>query len=97
MATRNEWVQRLQTLAAKERAVQPCRAQAIKELVNFMADESKKTKLDRKLIDLDEPHEMRSWTESLGCTEQQLRGAVKAAGNSADKVCEYLKDQVGRP
>ena len=28
--------------------------------------------------------------ESLGCTETQLRDAVKAVGNSADAVREYL-------
>lgn len=56
-----------------------------------MTDDPKKTGLDRKLIALDEPHEVRSWTESLGCTEEQLRDAVKAVGNSADAVRQHLK------
>lgn len=56
-----------------------------------MADDPNKTGLDRKLISLDEPHEVRSWTESLGVTEQQLKAAVAAVGNSADKVREYLR------
>ena len=56
-----------------------------------MADDTKKTGLDRKLISLGEPHEVRSWTESLGVTEQQLKAAVAAVGNSADKVREYLR------
>jgi hypothetical protein len=55
-----------------------------------MADDPKKTGLDRKLISLDEPHEVRSWTESLGCSETQLRDAVKAVGNSAEEVRQYL-------
>ena len=55
-----------------------------------MADDPKKTGLDRKLISLDKPHEMRSWTESLGCSETQLRDAVKAVGNSAEEVRQYL-------
>ena len=53
-------------------------------------DDTTKTGLDRKLIALGEQHEVRSWTQSLGCTEAQLREAVKAVGNSADKVREYL-------
>jgi hypothetical protein len=56
-----------------------------------MADDPKKTGLDRKLISLEERHEVRSWTEALGCTETQLRDAVKAVGNSAEEVREYLK------
>ncbi|RZL87245.1 MAG: DUF3606 domain-containing protein [Variovorax sp.] len=39
----------------------------------------------------DEEHEVRSWTESLKCTEEELRAAVKAVGNSAEKVREYLR------
>lgn len=39
---------------------------------------------------IDEPHEVRSWTESLKCSETQLRDAVKAVGNSAEAVREYL-------
>ena len=56
-----------------------------------MADDPKKTGLDRKLIDLNEPHEVRSWTESLGVDERTLKAAVAAVGNSAAKVREYLK------
>ncbi|WGT65015.1 DUF3606 domain-containing protein [Variovorax paradoxus] len=55
-----------------------------------MADDPKKTGLDRKLIAIDEPHEVRSWMESLKCSETQLRDAVKAVGNSAEAVREYL-------
>ncbi|WP_062362165.1 DUF3606 domain-containing protein [Variovorax paradoxus] len=55
-----------------------------------MTDDTKKTGLDRKLISLEEPHELRSWTESLGCSETQLRDAVKAVGNSAEAVRKYL-------
>ncbi|MGQ2923649.1 DUF3606 domain-containing protein [Variovorax sp.] len=34
-----------------------------------MADDSKKTAFDRRLIALHNPHALQSWTESLGCTE----------------------------
>ena len=55
-----------------------------------MADDPKKTGLDRKLIAMHEPHEVRSWMESLKCSEMQLRDAVKAVGNSAEAVRAYL-------
>jgi len=55
-----------------------------------MSDDPSKTGLDRKLIALEQPHELRNWCQSLGCTEEQLRAAVKAVGNSAEKVREYL-------
>lgn len=56
-----------------------------------MTDDPKKTSLDRKLIALNEPHEVRSWTESLGVDEKTLKAAVAAVGNSAEKVREYLR------
>jgi hypothetical protein len=55
-----------------------------------MPDDKSKTAADRKLISIEEPHELRDWTQSLGCTEQQLREAVKEVGNSADAVRRYL-------
>jgi len=56
-----------------------------------MPDDPKKTGQDRKLIALEQEHEVRDWTKSLGCTEAELRAAVKAVGNSAEKVREFLK------
>ena len=56
-----------------------------------MSDDLKKTGQDRKRISLKEPHEVRSWTESLGITEQQLKAAVAAVGSSVEKVREYLR------
>lgn len=56
-----------------------------------MAADPKKTGLDRKLIAMDEPHEVRSWTEALGVTKEQLEAVVKAVGNSAEAVRAYLK------
>jgi|KBSMisStaDraftv2_1062788.scaffolds.fasta_scaffold71463_4 hypothetical protein len=48
------------------------------------------TSMDRKLISLSEPYEVRDWCKSLGCTEDQLRAAVAAVGNSAAKVRAHL-------
>ena len=55
-----------------------------------MSDNTTKTGLDRQLVSLGEDYEIRDWTESFGCTEDELRAAVKAVGNSAEKVREYL-------
>ena len=46
---------------------------------------------DRDRISLGEDYEIRDWTEALGVSEAQLREAVDAVGNSADKVREYLR------
>jgi hypothetical protein len=57
-----------------------------------MADD--KTKVggqDRKRINLSEDYEVRDWCKSLGVNEEQLRMAVAAVGDDADKVREHLK------
>jgi len=46
---------------------------------------------DRDLINLEQDYEVRDWSESLGVTEQELRSAVQAVGNSASKVREHLE------
>ena len=46
---------------------------------------------DRDRISLSEDYEVRDWTKSLGVSEDELREAVDAVGNHADKVREYLK------
>ena len=58
-----------------------------------MADDPKKTGHDRKLISLEQEHERRDWAKSLGCSEEQLRMAVEAVGNSADAVRKWLAGQ----
>ncbi|QRF63409.1 DUF3606 domain-containing protein [Variovorax paradoxus] len=61
-----------------------------------MTDDPRKPGLDRKLISLTEPHEVRSWTENLGCSETQLRDAVKEVGNSAEAVRAHLAGKLKR-
>ncbi len=57
-----------------------------------MADDKKSVGTpDRDRISLSEDYEIRDWTEALGVSEAQLREAVDAVGNSADKVREYLR------
>jgi hypothetical protein len=53
-------------------------------------DKTKRGGQDRNRISLEEDYEVRDWTKSLGCTEDQLRAAVKAVGNSAEAVRAYL-------
>lgn len=45
---------------------------------------------DRSRISLSEDYEVRDWTASLGVSEERLREAVAAVGNSADAVRDYL-------
>ncbi len=45
---------------------------------------------DRDRISLSEDYEIRSWTQSLGVGDQELREAVDAVGNGADAVRAYL-------
>lgn len=58
-----------------------------------MPDDPSKTGSDRKLISLEQEHEVRDWARSLGCTEDRLREAVKAVGHSAEAVRRYLKGE----
>lgn len=46
---------------------------------------------DRARISLDQPHELRYWTERFGVSEQRLREAVAAAGVSAEAVERHLR------
>jgi hypothetical protein len=58
-----------------------------------MADDKYQTgALDRDRISLSEDYEIRKWTKSLGVSEDELREAVDAVGNSADAVRAYLKN-----
>jgi alkylhydroperoxidase/carboxymuconolactone decarboxylase family protein YurZ len=55
-----------------------------------VADDKTQTGRDRELISLGQDYEVRDWAKSLGCTEEQLRAAVQAVGNSADAVRKFL-------
>jgi hypothetical protein len=53
-------------------------------------DKSKAGGQDRTRINLNQDYEVRDWAKSLGVTEDELRKAVAAVGNQADKVREHL-------
>jgi len=46
---------------------------------------------DRSRVNITEPSEVKYWGKQFGCTEQQLRHAISAVGDSAAKVGQYLK------
>ena len=55
-------------------------------------DKTHRGEPDRSRISLAEPHEVRYWTRELGVSEEQLRGAIAAAGTqSATRIREFLR------
>ena len=48
---------------------------------------------DRDRIDMNDPDEVRNWTQSLGVTREDLQRAVEAVGTTAGKVYDYLGRQ----
>ena len=49
-------------------------------------DTSNRSHQDQLRINVNEPHEVRYWTQRLGCTEEELRKAVARAGTVAADV-----------
>ncbi|HUH92183.1 MAG TPA: DUF3606 domain-containing protein [Casimicrobiaceae bacterium] len=45
---------------------------------------------DRSRINLSQDYERHDWAKRLGVSEDELREAVRAVGDSADKVKDYL-------
>lgn len=46
---------------------------------------------DKRRIDVNDPAEVSNWCKSFGCTEAELKAAVKAAGSTyAKDVQSYL-------
>lgn len=45
---------------------------------------------DNKRIDINDPNEIRNWTKSFGCTQDELKKAVNAVGTSAAAVKKHL-------
>ena len=53
-------------------------------------DKGKRGSPDRDRIDINDPDEVRNWTQSLGVSRDQLEQAVRAVGSTASKVRDYL-------
>ena len=53
-------------------------------------DKAKRGSPDRDRIDINDPDEIRNWTQSLGVSKDELKKAVEAVGPQAARVREYL-------
>lgn len=63
-----------------------------------MSDDKAKTGgTDRARINVNEDYELRDWSKSLNTTPDELKKAVAAVGDRADKVREYLKGNGDSP
>ena len=56
-------------------------------------DRSIRGPADRSRINVNEAYEVAYWTKEFGCTDAQLRDAVKAVGPMVDEVRQYLGRQ----
>lgn len=57
-----------------------------------MADDKKKTgSPDNKRINVNEPYELKYWSEKFGVTPGELKKAVKQVVTSAEAVKKHLK------
>lgn len=56
-------------------------------------DKTKSGGQDRQRINVNQDYELRDWAKSLGVTPEQVKEAVKAVGDQADKVREHLKSK----
>ena len=54
-------------------------------------DKSNRGSPDRDRIDMQDPDEVRNWTQSLGVSKEELQRAVEAVGPVASKVREHLR------
>jgi hypothetical protein len=54
-------------------------------------DRTKRGGADRSRINLNQAYEVRDWCEKFGCTETQLREAVREVGLQASDVEAYLR------
>ena len=48
---------------------------------------------DRTRINVNEDYELRYWSEKFGCSPEQLKEAVQAAGTNAEAVGKHLRSR----
>ncbi len=46
---------------------------------------------DSTIVEIADGNQVRYWCDSLGCTEAQLREAVRAVGSSPPDIRDFLK------
>lgn len=59
-------------------------------------DKTKSGGRDRKLIDVNQDYELRDWSKKFGVSSEELKKAVAAVGNDAQKVEAHLKGSGGK-
>ena len=76
----------------KIRLVDPIWTNAVATNEEFpMPDDLKKiAPQDPKRVNVNQAHEVEYWCAHVGCTETELRAAVKTVGDSVVKVRKYL-------
>lgn len=50
---------------------------------------------DRERINVHQEYELRDWSKSLGVSPEELKKAVAAVGDRAEKVRDYLRSRGG--
>lgn len=60
------------------------------EVIKMADDLSNRGPQDRSRINIEESWEVRYWSQKFGVTEQQLKDAVRAVGQSAEAVQKQL-------
>ena len=59
-----------------------------------MSDDLKKRGgQDRKRIDVNQDFELRDWAKKFGVSRDELKAAVAAVGDRADKIEQHLKER----
>lgn len=48
---------------------------------------------DRDRINVNQDYELRSWAKSMNTTPERLKEAVRAVGDRADKVRDYIESK----
>lgn len=54
-------------------------------------DLNRRSGQDRERINVNQEHELRDWAKKFDASPQQIKEAVQAVGDRADKVEMYLK------
>ena len=56
-------------------------------------DRSNRGEPDRRKVNVNEPYELRYWTDRLRCTEEELKKAVRAVGVGVSAVEDYIQNK----
>ncbi len=83
------WSKKLKVTPAKLRYAVKKVGHSAKKVEAYIAEQKHKA-LDKRLIALKEPYEVRYWSKKFKVTPAKLTAAVKAVGHSSKKVGEYL-------